>query len=84
MRPRKYPWEVWFSRSETVIRRGEDYAVSQSTMGATIRVNASQRGVRVRLTDTGDGFIIKVVKTSWYDRGSSDEVQHPAAAPVVE
>ena len=57
---RKYPWEKWFGRSRTVILRGVHYRCSQSAMVQTIRNNASQRGVRVRVTDTDTEITIEV------------------------
>lgn len=58
---RKYNWEEWFERDLTVLLRGSDYHCSQSTMVQTVRNNASQRGVRVRVTDTDDSVVIRVV-----------------------
>ena len=72
-RPRKYRWEEWFGRPLTVLVNGLDYHCSQSTMSQMVRNNASQRGLRVRVTDTGDTIIIEVV----------GEVQHTDKAAVV-
>ena len=58
---RKYGWEEWFDQPRTVLVSGTDYHCSQSTMAGMVRNNASQRGVRVRLTDTGKSIIIEVV-----------------------
>ena len=58
---RKYMWEEWFDRTDTILVRGVHYDCSQSTMAQTIRNNASQRGLRVRLTDTGTEIWIQVV-----------------------
>lgn len=61
MATRKYNWEGLFDRLRTILVRGVDYHCSQSTMAQTIRNNASQRGVRVRLTDTGTTIEVEVV-----------------------
>ena len=58
---RKYRWEEWFERPRTVLLRGVDYDCSQSAMSGAVRNNASMRGVRVRIVDTGDSIIIEVV-----------------------
>lgn len=61
MAQRKYPWEVWFGKSHTVIVRGVDYHLSQSMMWQTIRNNARLRRVRLRITDCDDSFVIEVL-----------------------
>lgn len=61
MAKRKYPWEQWFGRRLTVLKRGVDYDISQGMMYQTIRNNASQRMVRVRVRETVDGMIIEVL-----------------------
>ncbi len=71
--PRKYKWEVWFDQPRTVLVRGVDYRCSQSSMVAGIRNAASTRGVRVRLTDTGDSITIGVVSA----------IQHTNTAAVA-
>ena len=58
---RKYPWEAWFGQPRTVIKYGVDYKLSQTMMYITIRNNASLRGLRIRLEDTRDGFIIETI-----------------------
>lgn len=58
---RKYAWESWFGNPRTVIRRGVDYHCSQSTMAQTVRNNASARGIRVKVVDTGNELEIRVV-----------------------
>ena len=57
---RKYPWEEWFGRPSTILVRGTDYHCSQSTMAQTVRNNASQRGLRVQVTDKGTEILIEV------------------------
>ena len=57
---RKYNWDGLFDRQHTVLVRGADYHCSQSTMAGMIRNQASGRGVRVCLTDTGDSIIVEV------------------------
>jgi hypothetical protein len=59
-RPRKYPWDEWLGRPETVLVRGVHYHCSQSTMTQNIRCAASHRKVRVRLVDTGTEIWIRV------------------------
>lgn len=61
MAKRKYPWEQWFGRRLTVLKRGVDYDISQGMMYQTIRNNASQRMVRVRVRETVDGMTIEVL-----------------------
>lgn len=56
----KYPWETWFGRSRTVLLRGVHYKCSQSAMCQLIRNNASKRGMRVRLTDTGTEIVMEI------------------------
>lgn len=58
---RKYWWEEWFGRPRTTLVAGADYYCSQSAMVNMIRVNASKRAVRVRLTDNRDSITIEVV-----------------------
>ena len=70
---RKYMWEEWFDQPSTTLVRGTDYHCSQSTMAGMVRNNASQRGVRVRLIDTGDSITIEV----------TGEVQHTNQAAVA-
>lgn len=57
---RKYQWEEWFGRPCTVLLRGIHYNCSQSAMCQSIRNNASRRGVRVSLVDTGTEIILEV------------------------
>lgn len=70
---RKYKWEEWFGQPSVTITRGVDYECSQSTMAAMIRNNASQRGLRIKLVDTGSSIIIGVV----------GEVQHTNKVAVT-
>lgn len=58
---RKYKWDIWFGQPRTVLTRGVDYQCSQATMAQTVRNNASQRGLRVSVTDTGDSIVIEIV-----------------------
>lgn len=58
---RKYPWEDWFSKRVAVLVRGVDYHCSQSTMAQTVRNNASAKGLRVRLHDTGTKIVVEVL-----------------------
>lgn len=59
MAHRKYPWEEWFGQRRIVLLRGVHYRCSQSTMAQSIRNNASARGVKVRLRDTGTEIVIE-------------------------
>lgn len=83
---RKYPWETWFGRERTVLERGIDYHISQSMMHQTIRNNASQRGLKVRVKDTGSGMTIEVTKRVSDDnaRGISEELSHPDKVAVTD
>lgn len=60
-RPPKYNWDGLFKRAHTVLVRGIDYQCSQSSMAGSIRNKASKLGLRVKLADTGDSIIIKVI-----------------------
>ena len=91
--PPKYPWEAWFDLAdldgEVVVRRGVDYDCSQSSMAQSIRGNASKRGLRVRLTDLGDRFVIRLSDVRWQDRGRGregyvDEVCHTAPTTIAD
>lgn len=57
----KYDWEAWFGQPITVLSRGVDYQLSQSMMYQTIKNNAHQRGVRVRVRDHGTYMVIEVM-----------------------
>lgn len=58
---RKYAWEAWFAGGRVVLSRGVHYDCSQSTMAQSVRNAASQRGLRVRIEDTGTEIILEVV-----------------------
>lgn len=58
---RKYQWEAWLGGPKTHIVRGVHYHCSQSSIVGAIRNAASQRKLRVRITDLGDSVVIKVV-----------------------
>ncbi len=60
---RKYRWDDWLGRPQTVLVRGVHYRCSQSSMCQSIRNNASQRGLRVRLTDNGTDILVEVLGT---------------------
>jgi hypothetical protein len=57
----RYLWDKWFAEPRTVLVRNIDYHCSQSSMSQMTRNAASKRGLRVRLTDTGDSIIIEVI-----------------------
>ena len=80
MASRMYPWEEWFNKPHTVLRRGVHYHVSQSIMHQMIRNNASKRGIRVRLIDTDDEIIINVVGV--IDR-KNYEVHYPDTTTIA-
>lgn len=67
---RKYPWEEWFSKPRTVLKRGLDYELSQSMMYLTVMNNARARKVRVKLQDTGIAIVINVIGSA------DDEIPH--------
>jgi hypothetical protein len=69
MAHRKYNWEEWFGRPETVLVHGIHYHCSQSTMSQTVRNNASRRGLRVRLVDTGTEIFVEVLRAKADARG---------------
>lgn len=76
-RPRKYPWEKWFGDGFAVLMRGVDYQCSQSTMAQTVRNNASARGLKVSIEDTGTDIILTVIGRR------EGEVQRTDKAPVT-
>ena len=59
---RKYPWEQWFGHPRITLMRGVHYHCSQSTMAQTVRNNASNRGLHVRLTDIGVGITVEITE----------------------
>ena len=77
---RKYLWEKWLAHARTVLLRGVHYHCSQSSMAQTVRNNASARGLRVRLTDTGTEIIVEVLGVA---EGGTDEVLHTDRTPVA-
>ncbi len=62
MATRRYPWNNWFSRPQTILRAGVDYDISQSMMHQTIRNSASKMGLsgKVKIRDLGDSMVIEV------------------------
>lgn len=76
-RPRKYPWEEWLGCPRTVLVRGVDYALSQSSMIQAIRNRASLIGISVSVTDLNDSIIIEVLGAS------GDAIPHPDHATVI-
>ena len=58
---RKYPWEEWFGRPRTILHRGIDYHISQTSMWQSVQNNARLRRVKVRVTDAHESIIIEVV-----------------------
>lgn len=79
MAARKYPWEEWFGKPRTVVRRGIDYQISQGMMYQTIRNNASMRRMRVHVEDIGTGMVINVLGEI-----ITDVVPHPYRAPIAD
>lgn len=57
---RKYDWGKWFSQKVTVLKYGEDYHCTQSTMIGMIRNNASQRGIHIHISDNWLSIVIEV------------------------
>lgn len=76
---RKYPWEEWFALGTFTLVGGVHYHCSQSTMAQTVRNNASSRGLRVRLDDTGTSIVVRVIAR----RNGTHEVLHTDKAPVT-
>ncbi len=74
---RKYPWEEWLGKPLTVLCRGLDYTISQASMDKSVRNNASMRGLRVRIEDTGDKLVIQVVGRV------KDEVPHTNKTTIL-
>lgn len=74
MAKRKYPWEEWFGSERTELIRGVDYDISQAIMYQTIKNNASQRGLRVRLKETENGIVIEVTSPLRYGGEVRDDV----------
>lgn len=70
----KYDWDEWLSAPRTVLYRGVHYSLSQAMMYQTIKNNAHQRGVRVKVHDGGTYTVIEVIHASSSNR--------EAAAPV--
>ncbi len=75
---RKYPWEEWLGKPLTVLCRGLDYTISQASMDKSVRNNASMRGLRVRIEDTGDKLVIQVVGRV------KDEVPHTNTPTILD
>lgn len=61
-RPGKYPWVDWFRRVRVVLRRWEDYDVSQAGMKQQARNAASELGYHLTILDTGDGLVLIAVR----------------------
>jgi hypothetical protein len=79
-RRRKYAWEDWFAQGGFVLVRGIHYQCPQSTIVQAIRNNASMRGLRIRLQDTGLTVVVTVVGR----KGEADDtVSHTDKAPVI-
>jgi hypothetical protein len=57
---RKYDWGKWFGKEKTILEHGVDYHCTQSIMIGMIRNNASQRGIKVHITDNWLSIIIEV------------------------
>jgi len=74
---RKYCWEQWFSTQYFTLIRGVDYFCSQSTMYQTIRNNACQRNMKVRIIDTGDSMVVEVTERDY------DEVPHTDTVTIT-
>jgi hypothetical protein len=81
---RLYPWEEWFRARHMVLLRGAHYHCSQATMAQLVRNNASVRGHRVRVADTGSAIVFDIVGTNKRDIKVDDEVPHTITAPITE
>lgn len=75
---RKYPWEEWFGRPRTVIRRGVHYHCSTVVMWQQVRNNGYARGVQFRLEEGPDSITIHVLGSE-----NGCEVPHPDTAGVA-
>lgn len=60
-----------------MLLHGVHYHCSQSTMAQIVRNNASMRGVRVRLIDTGTEIVVEVTR-----RRKTDEIPHTNRTPI--
>lgn len=61
---RRYPWGRWFRLPEFVLRRYADFNGMAHSMGQQIRNAASKYGVRVGISVSPDGSVVRVkVKT---------------------
>ena len=60
MRPNIYKWKDWFKRRRFILQRARDYSCSQSVMIQQIRNEASNRGLRVSITDTYQEITVSV------------------------
>lgn len=57
-----YDWPTWFSQRRFVLRRGEDYSCTQSSMEGQIRNAATRYGVKVRVEDQGEQITVTVLE----------------------
>jgi len=60
MPSKAYDWDDWFSKRRFVLRRGEHYVCSQSSMSQQIRNAAHVRSLRIVLLDQDDQFVVIV------------------------
>lgn len=59
-RPAAYPWEFWLARQRLVLRRGRDYACTNSTMASNVRNAASQRGISISVEERDGGLVVTI------------------------
>lgn len=59
--PAKYPWDEWFSRAVTVLKRGKDFNCQPHSMGVMIRQKASCRGVSVSVKIQDNVVVMEIL-----------------------
>lgn len=64
MTAKRYKWDDWFALRKFILRRGEQYSCSQSSMAQQIRNAASNRNLRVKITDQEHQLVIEVEGSS--------------------
>jgi hypothetical protein len=57
---RLYDWDSWFSRDRFVLRAGEDFICSNSSMAQQVRVEAHHQRVYVMVRDEITRLVVEV------------------------
>lgn len=60
----KYPWDQWADGSAWLLKRGEDYTVTDRAIRVTAAANARKRNLRVRTAMTEEGVVIQFLPRS--------------------